>query len=234
LYAVLKQGVASKPRFIPYPSTPPITNKELDYYTSIFQYSEAQKKQAEEKGSVAGIRDVTTDRLYFDFDKLDDLELARKDALELAKRLMDRGVDPEHIQSCFTGQKGFSIEVKLNKRISNEEFKAAVVRLAGDLKTFDYSVMDPPRVVRVNNTKHPKSGLYRIPLKLYDLDELPMKDIINMSSLNAGEVKELPPVTLPNELFAVEKKKTKAEPTGDLKEALERIPKGWKIGRAHV
>lgn len=228
MYSVFKQSVSAKPKFIPYPSNPPITNKELDYYTSIFQYTEEQRKQAEERGSVAGIRNVSTDRLYFDFDKLDNLEAARQDAITLAKRLITYGIDSEEIQACFTGQKGFSVEVKLNKRITNEEFKGAVVKLAGDLKTFDFSVMDPPRIVRVNHTKHPKSGNYKIPLKLYELDELAMKDIINMSSLNTGEEKELPPVSLPNDLFTVQKKKDRVAPTGDLKDALEKIPKGWK------
>lgn len=228
MYSVFKQSVSAKPKFIPYPSKPPITNKELDYYTSIFQYTDEQRKFAEEKGSVAGIRNVTTDKLYFDFDSKDNLENARQDALTLATRLMDQNIDPEAIQACFTGQKGFSVEVKLDKRITNEQFKAAVVKLAGDLLSFDYSVMDPPRVVRVNNTKHPKSGNYKIPLKLYDLDELQMKDILSMSSLNTGEEKELTPVNLPESLFHVQKKKERSEPTGDLKDALEKIPKGWK------
>lgn len=229
LYQVYKETLTSKPKFIPYPSNIPIKDPSKDYYVSLFQYTQDQKALAESKGTVAGIKDTTTDKLYFDFDSKDDIELARKDALELARRLTENGIDPDSIKASFTGQKGFSIEIKLDKRITNDQFKAAVQRLAGDLKTFDHVVSDPNRIIRVDNTKHPKSGNYKIPLTVYDLDELAMKDIINMSSLNAVLHREFNPVKLKDSFFDVQKKKEqKKELTGDIKEALETIPKGWK------
>ncbi len=227
-YQNFKQSVNSLPNLIPY-GEPTKVNPELDYYVSIFQYTEDQRKQVEANKSVKGIRDVSTDFLYFDFDKKDNLELARQDAVKLSKRLVDDGVDPEQIKAAFTGQKGFSVEVKLNRRISNDQFKAAVQKLAGDLETFDLSVMDPPRIVRVDNTKHPKSGYYKIPLTVYDLDELKIKDIINMSILNTTLNKTFKAVSLPEKYFKTEvKKKEKPKLSNDLEEALEKIPKGWK------
>jgi len=232
LYQNFKQSTAGKPKLIPYGELPKL-NPELDYYTSIFQYTKEQKELADQKGSVAGIRDVTTDRLYFDFDSKTDLEASRKDAITVAQRLLTYGVDADNILSSFTGQKGFSIELKLAKRITHPEFQAAVTKLAGDLSTFDHSVMDPPRIVRVNNTKHQKSGLYKIPLELYELDEFPIANIIAMAS----EVQPTPanfdarPVSLPADLFEVPKKKEKVKPvehTSDLKEVLAKLPKGWK------
>lgn len=233
LYQNFKQSVAGAPKLIPYNGQLPSINPDLDYYVSIFQYTAEQKKLIESKGSVAGIRDVTTDKLYFDFDHKSDLELARKDALEVAKRLVGHGVDPDHIQAAFTGQKGFSIEVKLANRINHEEFKAAVTRLAGDLQTFDHSVMDPPRIVRVNNTKHQKSGLYKSALQLYELDELSLENILaRAKTVDAIDLIKTTdkPVKLPTELFAVPKKKEKVKVThsSDLAEAMEKIPKGWK------
>lgn len=228
LFQVYKATLQAKPKFIPYPGKVPVTNPNTDYYVSLFQYSAEQKKEAEIKGTVAGIKSVTTDTLYFDMDSKDDLELARKDALEVVKRLVDQGVDPEHIKASFTGSKGFSVEIKLAHRITNEQFKAAVQRLAGDLQTFDHVVSDPNRIIRVDNTKHPKSGNFKIPLTVYDLDELSLDTILNMSSINANLHKEFKPVKLPENLFKVEEKKVKAEIKGDLKEALETIPKGWK------
>lgn len=230
MYQNFKQSVAGLPKLIPYLNSLPEINPDLDYYTSIFQYSEEQKKLAEQKGSVAGIRDVTTDKLYFDFDHKTDLELPKKDALTVAHRLVENGVDPDNIEAAFTGQKGFSIQVKLDKRISHAQFQAAVIKLAGDLQTFDYSVMDPPRIVRLNNTKHPKSGLYKTPLHLYQLDEFDLDKVLSIAKTPGNSHTFVnKPVTLPEDLFKVtEKKKPKMEPTGDLKEALEKIPKGWK------
>jgi hypothetical protein len=228
LYQNFKQSVNSLPNLVPY-GEPQKVNPELDYYVSIFQYTEDQRRQVESNKSVKGIRDVSTDFLYFDFDKKDNLELARQDAVKLSKRLVDEGVDPEQIKAAFTGQKGFSVEIKLNRRISNEQFKAAVQKLAGDLETFDLSVMDPPRIVRVDNTKHPATGYYKIPLTVYDLDELKIKDIINMSILNTTLNKTFKAVDLPEKYFKVqEKKKEKPKLSNDLEEALEKIPKGWK------
>lgn len=228
LFQVYKETVSGKPKIIPYPGKIPVINPKVDHYRSLFQYTAAQKVQIETRGTFAGIRDVSTGELFFDFDSKDDHELARQDAVTLANRLVGLGVDPEDIKASFTGQKGFSIEIKLNRRISNEEFKVAVEKLAGDLETFDHIVSDPVRIVRVDNTRHPKSGNYKVPMTIYDLDELELKDIYNMSSLNTNLHKEFKEVKIPNEFFKVEKKKEKKAPTGDLKEALETIPKGWK------
>jgi hypothetical protein len=229
LYSTFKETLAAKPIFIPYESKLPKLDENKDYYISLFQYSEDQKKQAEERGTLAGIKDTTTEKLYFDFDHKEDLEFARKDALELCKRLVERGVDPDDIHTCFTGAKGFSVEIKLNKRITNEQFKAAVVRLAGDLKTFDFNVMDANRIVRIDNTKHQKSGKYKTFLPVFDLDEKSIEDIINHSSKMRQSLININPVTLTDDLFVVEKKKEKLTVTsGDLEEAMSKIPKGWK------
>jgi len=232
LYQVFKEGLSSKPKFIPYPGELPTLDINRDYYISLFQYDEAQRKLAETKGSLAGIKDTTTDKLYFDFDSKNDLEAARKDALTLAQRLVDRGVDPDDIHAAFTGSKGFSVEIKLNKRISNEQFKAAVQKLAGDLKTFDHVVSDPNRIVRIDYTRHNKSGNLKLPLKVYELDEWPLEDILNTSKTIkhvAGYTQKIKPVALQDDLFIIpQKKKEKVEITGDLEEALERLPKGWK------
>ena len=232
LYQVFKEGLSSKPKLIPYPGELPTLDINRDYYISLFQYDEAQRKLAETKGSLAGIKDTTTDKLYFDFDSKNDLEAARKDALTLAQRLVDRGVDPDDIHAAFTGSKGFSVEIKLNKRISNEQFKAAVQKLAGDLKTFDHVVSDPNRIVRIDYTRHNKSGNLKLPLKVYELDEWPLEDILNTSKTIkhvAGYTQKIKPVALQDDLFIIpQKKKEKVEITGDLEEALERLPKGWK------
>lgn len=228
LYQILREGLNSKPKFIPYPGELPKLDKDKDYYTSLFQYSKDQVAAAEAKGTISGTRDVTGDRLYFDFDSKTNLELARSDALALVNRLIDRGVDQDNILASFTGSKGFSIELKLNKRITNKQFKAAVQRLAGDLKTFDHVVSDPNRIVRVNNTKHQVTGKYKIPLELHELDELSIDQIKDM----AAKPKTVPvtkPVDLDSKLFEVKEEPAKKTSTPDsLKEAMLTKPKAYK------
>jgi len=227
LYQILREGLNSKPKFIPYPSKLPTLDKDKDYYVSLFQYTQEQVKAAEAKGSIAGTRDVTNDSLYFDFDSKLDLERARTDAIELVNRLIARGVDPDNILASFTGYKGFSIELKLNKRITNKQFKAAVQRLAGDLKTFDHVVSDPNRIIRVNNTKHQISGKYKIPLQLHELDELSINEIVIMAS-NTRPVPEVKAVDLDNRLFEVKEEVKKVEAPDSLKQAMSTKPKAYK------
>src|ERR1035437_8117687 len=228
LYSVLKETLSQKPKFIHYGSKLPLLDIKTDYYISLFQYTTDQKKLAESKGTLAGIKNTTTDKLYFDFDSKDNLELARKDALDLCTRLVDHDVSPDDIHTCFTGSKGFSVEVRLANRITNDQFKAAVVRLAGDLDTFDHNVMDPNRIVRLDNTHHNKSSYYKTPIEVFQLDEWTIPQIL----ANASEMRDITnktlKVQLPESLFVVEKKKEKIKVAGDLAEAMERIPKGWK------
>lgn len=229
LYSVFKETLSSKPKFISYPPKLPKLDLNIDYYISLFQYTAIQKELAEKKGSISGIKDVTTDKLYFDFDSKDNLEDARKDALKLSSRLVAHGTDPDDIHAAFTGSKGFSVEIKLAERITNEQFKAAVHKLAGDLKTFDHVVSDPNRIIRIDNTKHNKSKYYKTPIALYDLDELSIEKILEDASQFRDYQNHSKPVNLPKSIFEViPKKKEKIKVSNDLEEALEKIPKGWK------
>jgi len=229
MFQVVKQGINSKPKFIEYGSPINVDNQDKDYYISLFQYTEEQKKLAEAKGSVAGIRDTTTDLLYFDFDSKEDLDKARQDSLTLVTRLIDMGVSQDDINVSFTGYKGFSVKLKLNKRITNKEFKAAIKRLAGDLSTVDLMVTDPARIVRLDNTKHQTSGNFKVPLELYELDELPISDIIELSRKPRSLSIKTNPVSLKEDIFMVKEEPPKqVEVSDSLKESLASKPKHWK------
>jgi hypothetical protein len=225
LYQNFKLTTAGPPNLIPYDLELPKLDSNKDYYVSLFQYSQDQKQIADTRKSVAGIRDVSTNKLYWDFDSKDNLETARQDALKLITRLIDNGVDPDNIHTSFTGFKGFSVEIKLATRISNPQFKAAVVRLAGDLSSFDHSVMDPARIVRVDNTKHQKSGLYKIPLSVYDLDEKSVDQILVLAKQTRDIQNTIQLSSLPEKLFKVEEKKEKPKVET---EELSKPPRGWK------
>jgi len=110
LYQALRKTVNSKPTLIPYPSdVSSYIKTNDDYYTSLYQYSPEHKEIYEKTGTLAGIKNTTTDKLFFDFDSKNDLELARNDTLEVANRLIKEGVPEEAITAHYTGSKGFSI-----------------------------------------------------------------------------------------------------------------------------
>lgn len=167
----LRDGLASKPVLLPVSTklTDAIKNASRDYYTSLFLYNESHKKILEERGTLSGVSDAVTNRIFFDFDDKQNPENARKDAIEAANRLLAMGVPEDAIKPYFSGNKGYNIEVLINEYVTPEKFGAIVDKVAADLKTFDVVVRDPQRIVRVSGTKHQSSGLYKIPLSPEEL-----------------------------------------------------------------
>ena len=183
LYQVLRETVKSKGVMIPYQEdVTKYVKPNKDYYVSLYQYTDEHKKLFDERGSVAGIRDTTTDRLYFDFDSKDDLEAARKDAVSLAEDLIENhSIPQEAIQAYYTGRKGFALEIKLNTRITPDQLRSTIHKLSPKYSTLDTQVVDPNRIVRVPNTPHPDSKLYKVALELWELDELAMANILQIA-----------------------------------------------------
>lgn len=160
-----------------------------DFYTSLYKYEDRHFKEFAETHSVAGIRDVKTDRLLWDFDDSVSLETAQKDAKELCARLMESGVEPTKIRAFFSGNKGFHVEVILNEFLSRQEFVNVVFNMAHDLKTFDVRINDEARVIRAPFTINPKSGLYKIPLTIDQLNTYAIEDI----KINAADISTAKP-----------------------------------------
>lgn len=130
--------------------TKKITDKHADYLKAKF--------------SVASTEDIKTNKIVFDFDHKENPEVARQDTLELVSRLTSKGFNRDEVQICFSGNKGFSVEIETDNRFSRKEFENIISNLAKDLETFDSSVSDEQRLFRVPLTKHNKTKLYKIPL----------------------------------------------------------------------
>jgi hypothetical protein len=95
---------------------------DTDFYRSVYYYNEEHVKRFEEKGSIKGITDVLTDKLTFDFDKKDDLEAARKDALTVIDRMTNyHSIDFNNIEIYFSGHKGFTVQITLDRLITPEQ-----------------------------------------------------------------------------------------------------------------
>lgn len=210
LFVNVRAGLNSKPMLVDIKEdiNKYITNRDKDWYVSLYKYNEEHKKRLEEKGTLAGITDNLTNTLYFDFDSKDNLEAARSDALEVANRLIVRGFDEDNIGCYFTGGKGFSIEVETNEYITPEKFKAITLDVAGDLATFDTVVSDPQRIVRVCNTRHQNSGLYKIPLSPEELVDLDIAEI-KLLAKNPRPNRMLKVASLPQNIKDVEPVKEK-------------------------
>jgi len=202
-----------------------------DAYISIFKYNEEQKKQVEQTGSVARIKDVTTDILVWDFDSANNPELARKDVITLAQRLVDNySIDPDQIHCYFSGSKGMHVVLPLNKEITPEQFKHATGTIANGLKTYDSVVSDPARIIRMEYTKHPKTGLYKIPLHIAEIDEMNIEQIKELAKNQRDDVEfSKTAVKLPETLFTVEQKKPELSLVASPSVLdFSKKPKGWQ------
>lgn len=162
-----------------------ILNLDRDFYKSIYLFNETQYKEFQERGSVAGMKDVVTNKLAFDFDDANNPDNARKDALSLIKRLTDNAIPEESIQIFFSGSKGFEVSVDLkDTMLTPVEAKNIASNLAKDLKSFDTSIYNATRIFRVPLTKHNKTGLYKVPLSLDDLSVSTVEQVKSNAKVN--------------------------------------------------
>lgn len=190
------------------------TNK--DYYLSTYLYNEEQRKLFQETGSIAGITDVVTNKLWWDFDSEFEPEAARKSAISLTEKLLKEGIEEEDIQVTFSGNKGYGVEVNLTSNISPRQAKDLAFNLAKDLPHFDVKMYNAARILRIFNTKHQKTGLYKIPLVHNQLLSLSNDEIIKLAKEKASykdsfkwkpvdiKVNNSSPVEEKSELFTTE------------------------------
>ena len=171
------------------------------WFKSIYFYNEEQKKQFDQeiqvggkirKRGVAGITDVVTNKLVFDFDSSDDVELAKADTIACCERLLSHGIAEDDLQICWSGKKGFAVEVVFNDLwFTPQELKNAVVDLAGDLKTYDSVVVNASRIFRIPLTQHQDSKLYKMPITFEELKNVPIDQI--KEGANGSYELEIPP-----------------------------------------
>ena len=224
-----KEGLAGSPNLInkneiPYDKL----NPNKDYYVSIFKYNNSHKDIIKKTGSISGIKDVTTDNLIWDFDS-SDLEKARTDTVTLCHRLVDEcNVELDQLQIYMSGSKGFHVKLHIDGEITPDQFKQATCTLAESLETFDPVVCDPARILRLENTKHPKSGLYKIPLTVEEIDTMSIDEIRSLAKNKRSIEFSKTPVVLPKSLYTIAKKETKSVSSNDSDFDYSSPPKGWK------
>jgi hypothetical protein len=127
--------------------------------------------------------------LYMDFDNKENPDRARREAIAVVKKLITEYDVPEgNICIAFSGMKGISLTI--DYEIFGAEvsaylpmiWKSLVQQLVSELnlKTIDLAIYERRRLWRILNSKHQKSGLYKIPLTFPELE-----------NLNIGKIKEL-------------------------------------------
>ena len=142
-------------------------------YTSIFQYDSQHLDSATSLGS-----------LCFDLDS-DDLEISRSETIRLVEYLLQH-VSEGALRVYFSGGKGFHVECEpIALNISSSDDITGISRfIAGDiteelsLTTTDLVVYDKRRMWRVPNTRHQRTGLFKVECMQLLRDSSSMESIL--------------------------------------------------------
>ena len=198
---------------------------ETDQYASVCFYNDEHLAHFLKVESVKGISDVVTNKLVFDFDCEENLENAKKDAITVIDRLKMQSINPDDIEIYWSGKKGFTVSVTLDRMITPETHQRLATEVFGKgLETLDPTLYNASRILRIPNTKHPDSKLYKIKLTHKQLTTSSIAEIKKLA-MKPGTIKLGKPSKLKDEVF-VEPVKPKKEvktssPTG-------LAPRHWK------
>jgi len=122
---------------------------------------------------------------YADFDCEDNLKLAKAEAAHFVTIFRNYGVPEEAIKIRFTGGKGFSVEIAFQCfGIEPNEYLPDIfydmmktLKETYKWKTVDMRIYHRRQLWRLTNTKHDKTGLYKIPLRELHLKEFDVDKI---------------------------------------------------------
>lgn len=155
---------------------------DKDSYISAYYFNDKHHEQFKEKGSVAGITDVFGTKIFWDCDSAKNLNQALSDVREIISRLLNLGLKENTISVFFSGQKGFEVAVRLkNKKLTPTQTKNICMSVAEGLETVDPVVYNATRIIRLPLTKHQKTGLYKIPLSVEDVNNTTVEEILEMA-----------------------------------------------------
>lgn len=154
-------------------------------HTSAFLHTEDLLKYRTEKGGVAGYKGpCKAEFLHFDLDDKDFPERALVETRELVQRLKEAWDFKESgIRVYYSGNKGFHVYLTDGFEKVGGAFnipaktKSTAMSVANGLATFDSNVYDLTHIFRAPNSLNPKSGLYKVPLTLEELEKMSLNDI---------------------------------------------------------
>lgn len=206
-------------------------NEDVDYYLSVFKYNEEQFKSFNSSGTIKGITEVVTDKLWFDFDSENEPELAKDDALTLCKRLIELGIDSKSLIITFSGNKGFGVELFIKEQLNPKQVKQIAFALAHDLEHFDRKMYNASRILRIENTKHNKSGLYKILIPYSQFKDLRLDEIQSMATKKVDNFDEFTwdEIDLPEQIASFKSENKNNEKIASVTQLMPVKGLDWKI-----
>lgn len=160
--------------FRAYCNADPAARCEIPAYLSAFVYPVEFRHHLESTGSTRDYRGpVGVPSVKWDIDRAGNLDAALRDTRRLASFLADRyRLDDDDLLIAFSGSKGFHVELPIGvawgtslhahltcRRFAEHDANEIGVKI-------DTGVYDKVHPFRAWNTRHPKTGLYKIRVEL--------------------------------------------------------------------
>lgn len=161
-----------------------------DFFLSAFSYADDFREHMERRGTEAGFSGACFSAfLWFDIDRENDLKKALEDTAKLVEFFVS-GVGNREVSRCpilpdsesilifFSGCKGFHVGVPISLLSGDlrpsETFHQTAKEMALEVAEkvgveIDSSIYSKTRLFRCPNTRHGKTGLYKIPISYWEL-----------------------------------------------------------------
>lgn len=224
-YVRFTKKVNERGQLIPIGSVWAHADKSPECYTSTYNYNQDHFIHFQKEGSIKGIRDVTTNKIWWDFDG----ESAQDDALNLVKKLVQKQIPVKDIEIYFSGSKGFHIIITTKQTFTPDQVATIANNLANGLPSLDMSLYDASQILRVPGSRHPITSLHKIPLTFDELNRLPLEDIktIAISLEGINESFNWEPVDLPKSLMEFDNEQKKITPIPSTLD-ISNKPQNWR------
>ncbi|MHB1686953.1 MAG: primase C-terminal domain-containing protein [Ignavibacteriaceae bacterium] len=186
-----------------------------DCYQSLFTFDETLKKYVNEKKSVSGFSGGHIAKGFiFDFDDRENLETIKQETVNFILHLRDTYNLPiDFIQCFFSGLKGFNVLIPIQLFTSLpieprsdfwKVYRSIALELANDFR-IDHSIYELKRLIRIPNSQHSVSMLYKIPLRFSELNSLSIDEIKSLArsprTINQISMGRVLPITALTEVF---------------------------------
>lgn len=179
-----------------------VTDPQVDWYKSAYTYGEDAKEYWESnKESIKGYTGETySSELWFDLDCEKDPGKAKKAAIDLLTHIDSLGWT-NATEIYFSGFKGFHVIIHTTNRLVPSEVSIICYNVAkeagvpiGPEGVFDTSVYNITRIFRLPNTRHQKSGLYKVPITFDELRDLKLENVKEIAASPRYEEFDVVPV----------------------------------------
>ena len=179
-------------------------------YSSHFSFDQSLEGYVQTTGSVKGFTGTHfAEDIVFDFDSPKDavdLEVVKAEVIKFIQFLSSEyGIDHRYLGKYFSGQKGFHVYIPIeyiHTAEPHEHFSKIIQRLAKKLaegfNCIDLSMYDQFQLVRLPNSKHGTTALYKVPLTPNELVNCSIDQIKELAHSPRKEERDDPSEILPS------------------------------------